>query len=798
MNNKISIEDMQRFQRATNYLTVAQIFLKDNFLLERPLTADDIKPRLLGHWGSGPGVNFAYTHLNNLIKKYGQEMMFVLGPGHAFPALQANLFLEGSLAEFYPKATHTAEGIEYICRNFSWPYGFPSHSNPGTPGVILEGGELGYSLSNSYGAALDNPNMIVACLVGDGESETGAAAAAWHINKLIDPKTNGTVLPILHLNGYKISAPTVYGRMSDEELDQMFRGYGYEPRLVSGENLDEQMESALEWAHHRIWEIKESPEPIVAPRMPMIIMRTPKGMTGPKELNGEKIEGNCLSHQVVLTEAKTNPEQLKMLEEWLKSYHFEELFDRENGFGDFIKNAIPEPSQRMGMSPHAHGGDAVYKPLKLPPIEQFIEDSSVPGTMGSSSMIQTGKYLREVFKLNKENRNFRFMSPDETYSNKLDAVFGEIERCWVWPIEPWDKDLARDGRGMEMLSEQSLQGLVQGYTLTGRHSIFASYEAFIQVVASMMDQYAKFVKHTAEYPWRGTFPSINYILTSSGWRQDHNGFSHQNPGFIDDVLQRHSNFVNVYFPADVSSTLVAVEKMLSSTKEINVLCAGKTIEPRWLTPALARKQMETGIMTWDFASDTNPDLVICGIGDYPTKEALAAIDLAKKETPSIKIRFVNVSSLTSRGFGVEKRWLDESEFIKQFTADKPVICNFHGYPETMKAIFFDYQGDSARFDIRGYLECGSTTTPFDMHVRNKTSRFDLVIAIFEKLSDAGRINPTEATAIIDKYYRKISENTEYIKIHGIDLPEIDEWQWGGLDADQKAALIASAHDVSDA
>ncbi len=790
------ISDFEKFRRVTNYLTVAQIFLQDNFLLERPLTFDDIKPRLLGHWGSGPGVNLIYSHLNSMIKKYGQEMIFVLGPGHAFPALQANLFLEGTLGEFYPQATHTYDGIAYICRNFSWPYGFPSHSNPGTPGVILEGGELGYSLSNAYGAALDNPNLIVACLVGDGEAETGPAAASWHLNKLVNPKTNGTVLPILHLNGYKISAPTIFGRMSDDELKALFWGYGYEPRIVSGDDLDQQMEDTLDWAHELIWSIKKSPDEVVAPRLPMIIMRTLKGMSGPKELDGNRIEGNCLSHQVVLTEAKNDPKQLKMLEEWLQSYKFNELFDRINGFGDFVGKIVPEKAQRMGVSPHAHGGDPVYKPLNLPSVEQFAEDAIIPGTIGSSSMIRAGLYLKEVFKLNKENNNFRFMSPDETYSNKLNAIFEEVSRAWVWPIESWDKDLSQDGRVMEMLSEHNLQGLAQGYVLTGRHAIFASYEAFIQVVASMMDQYAKFVKHAADYPWRKTFPSLNYILTSSGWRQDHNGFSHQNPGFIDDALQRHGDFVDVYFPADGNTTLVVLEKMLSSTRQINVMCAGKTLEPRWLTPDLARKQVTAGIMTWDFASDANPDVIMVGVGDYPTKETLAAISLAKKEWPDIKLRFINVSSLTNKGFGQGHRMLSELEFNDLFTTDKPVICNFHGYPETLKAILFNYINDATRFDVRGYIECGSTTTPFDMHVRNRTSRYHLVMAIFKQLFKQGRIPQTEAQRIITKYHQLIDANTAYIRIHGIDMPEIDEWTWENK-AEDMEMLHTIAHDVSD-
>lgn len=785
MDGQNNTTNYEKYRRAADYLTAAQIFLQDNFLLERPLTHDDIKPRLLGHWGSGPGVNLAYTHLNKLIRKYGQEMMFVLGPGHAFPALQANLFLEGSLGEFYPKATHTYEGLEYICRNFSWPYGFPSHSNPGTPGVILEGGELGYSLSTSYGAALDNRNMIVACLVGDGEAETGPLAGAWHINKIVDPKTNGTVLPILHLNGYKISAPTVFGRMSDDELMSLFTGYGYEPRLVSGDNLDQQMEEALDWAHQTIWNIKNSNEDIVAPHMPMIIMRSLKGWGGVKELNGKRIEGNCLSHQVVLTEAKTDPEQLRLLEEWLRSYKFGELFNRETGFGDFLGDIAPTGDQRMGMSPHARAGEPVYKPLNLPSIEQFAEDTTVPGTVGPGNMIPSGKYLCEVFRLNAENKNFRFMSPDETYSNKLDNIFEATSRGWVWPIETWDRDLAHDGRVMEMLSEHNLQGLAQGYTLTGRHSVFASYEAFVQVVSSMMDQYGKFLKHAINTEWRGTFPSFNYILTSSGWRQDHNGFSHQNPGFIDDALRRHGDYVDVYLPADVNSTLVALEKMLSSTQRINVLAAGKTPEPLWLTPNLARKQMEDGIMIWDFASDEDPDIVMVGAGDYPTKEVMAAIDLIKTEMPNVRVRCVNISCITSRGLGQGTDFVNISEFDQYFTTDKPVICGFHGYPETLKSVLFDYVTDASRFDIHGYIESGSTTTPFDMHVRNKTSRYHLIISACEKLVDNGVVPSDEARHIIAKYQRLIKANTEYIKQNGIDMPEIENWKWGQREKPQE-------------
>lgn len=767
-----------RYLRAANYLTAAQIFLKDNFLLERPLTFDDIKPRLLGHWGSGPGVNFAYSHLSYLAKKNDQQILFVLGPGHAFPALQANLFLEGTLEKFYPDAKPTYEGIGYICRNFSWPYGFPSHSNPGTPGVILEGGELGYSLSTSYGAAMDNPNLMVACLVGDGEAETGPTAGAWHLNKLVNPRRDGAVLPILHLNGYKISAPTVFGRMSDEDLTSLFSGYGYQPRIVSGDDVHAQMASALDWAYSEIQRVRQSADGEF-PRMPMIIMRTLKGWTGVKELNGQKIEGNCLSHQVVLTEAKTDENQLALLNQWLGSYNIGELFSKDSGFGDFVAEIIPDSEdKRLGMNKHALGGPEVYKPLNLPADDQFAEDAQAPGTIGSSSMRRAGLYLNEVFRLNGESHNFRMMSPDETYSNKLDEVFKTTPRAWQLPIESWDKDLSPDGRVMEMLSEHNLQGLAQGYVLTGRHAVFASYEAFVPVVTSMMDQYSKFLKQSIDIDWRGAIPSLNYILTSSGWRQEHNGFSHQNPGFIADALRRQGDFVDVYFPPDGNSTLVCLKHCLETTRQINIIVAGKTLEPRWLTPELARKELEEGLMVWDFASDDDPDVVLAAAGDYLTKEALAAISLVKADWPAAKLRFLNILSLTNCGFGVGGKCLTHEGFSHYFTPDKPVICNFHGYPDTLKSIIFSYTHQSPqRFSINGYIESGSTTTPFDMHVRNRTSRYHLAMEAFERLAAADKLPYEEAQHLIAKYQQKIDENTEYIKQHGVDMAEIEDWRW---------------------
>src|SRR3990167_3157675 len=769
--------DFDKYLRTANYLTVAQIFLQDNFLLEKPLSPADVKPRLLGHWGSGPGVNFAYSHLSHLAKTKGQDILFILGPGHAFPALQANLFLENTLAKFYPPASHTYDGIGYLCRNFSWPYGFPSHSNPATPGVILEGGELGYSLSTAYGAALDNPDLLVACLVGDGEAETGPTAASWHLNKLVDLKTNGAVLPILHLNGYKISAPTIFGRMTNQELTALFSGYGYQPLIVEGENIHLKMQNTLDQAHSILQSLKQAGGSDGA-KPPMIIMRTLKGWTGIKELNGQKIEGNCLSHQVVLTEVKSDPAQLQMLEQWLRSYKIEELFNNQTGFGDFVDAIMPEPKLRMGLSRHALGGEPVYKPLVLPKAEQFSEDAAIPGTIGSSSMRRAGLYLSEVFKLNDPTKNFRMMSPDETYSNKLDEVFKSTSRAWVLPIQPWDKDLSPTGRAMEMLSEHNLPGLAQGYIMTGRHAVFASYEAFMQIVASMMDQYAKFLNQSQDVSWRGAIPSLNYILTSSGWRQEHNGFSHQNPGFIDGVLQRQGDFVDVYFPPDGNSTLAVLAHCLSTTRQINVIVAGKTLEPRWLTPELAKKELETGLMVWDFASDDNPDIVLAAAGDYLTKEALATIQIVKSELPAIKLRFVNIMSLTSCGLGQGGTCLTHEGFNFYFTPDKPVICNFHGYPETLKAIIFDYISSSPqRFSIHGYVESGSTTTPFDMHVRNKTSRWDLAISVFEKMSAHGKVPYEEVQHVIRKYQQKLADNTAYIKIHGVDMPEIEEWKW---------------------
>lgn len=782
---KPTTDAIRGYVRAANYLAAAQIYLQDNVLLRRPLSFDDIKPRLLGHWGTCPGINFTYAHLNALIAEHDLDMMFVLGPGHGFPALQANLFLEKTLEQFYPEATHTESGLRHIMSKFSWPYGYPSHSNPGAPGVILEGGELGYSLSTSYGAALDNPGLIVACLVGDGEAETGALATAWHLNKFLNPKTDGAVLPILHLNGYKISGPTIMGRMSKKELKALFTGYGYKPYFVGGKDPYASMMPALESAYADI----RSGERV----SPMIILETPKGWTGIKKMQGRKLEGNCLSHQVTAPSAKTDPKELKALQDWLSSYNFNELFTSESGFSEAVQSVLPKPELRMGRSRHAHGG-TIVKPLDLPDIHPYFENANIPGTIGSSSMRRAGAYLAEVMRRSEKDRNFRFFSPDETYSNKLDEIFTATTRAWQWPLKSWDKDMSRDGRVIEMLSEHSLQGLIQGYVLTGRHGVFASYEAFIQVVASMVDQYAKFLKIARETPFRGPVPSINYILTSSGWRQDHNGFSHQNPSFIDSVLQKHGCYVHVYFPPCGNATLAVLKRCLASRNEINIIAAGKTQEPRWLTPELVEKEMKTGLMTWDFASDANPDIIFVGIGDYLTKESLAAVDLLKQELPSVRVRFVNILELCALGAKQNRRHggycppggpclgsgtchPEAQDFNEYFTHDKPVVFNFHGYPETLKEILFDVAHDHRRFAIFGYIENGSTTTPFDMHVRNNTDRYHLVQQAAKFLASYGTITEEQAAEVIKKYEQKLSEHTAYIKKHGVDLPEVENWVW---------------------
>ncbi len=773
------VEQIKKYVRAANYLVVTQIHLQNNYLLERKLEFSDIKPRLIGHWGTCPGINFVWANLNYLIKKTQANIMFILGPGHGFAAIQSDLFIDGTLSKYYPLAVPTLDGIGYISKNFSWPYGFQSHCNPTTPGVILEGGELGYSLATAYGTVLDNPDLITVCLVGDGEAETGSLATAWHLNKYVNPATSGVVLPILHLNGYKISGPTVFGRMTVGELNSLFYGYGYHPYLVEGEDevIYDKMLDALDMCYQEIRTIKlraEKKGEMVTPRYPMIILRTKKGWTGIKELHGQKIEDNCLSHQVVVPHAKTDHVELEALNDWLDSYHFGELFDKEKGFCEDIKSLVPPQNLRIGENKNAYGSQ-VRQNLSLPDIKSCIEEVPVAGGYGSSSMRRIGQYLTSVFELNREQRNFRLFSPDETYSNKLDEVFKTTSRPFVWPIMEWDKDLSSDGRVMEMLSEHSLIGMMQGYILSGRHGIFASYEAFVQIVSSMIDQYAKFLKISTQTPWRGQVSSFNIILTSSGWRQEHNGFSHQNPGVIGDLLEKQGDLVNVYFPPDGNTTLVCLRHSLESTNRINVIVCGKTFEPRYLSAEEAEYLYSHGLMEWKFASDGNPDFVLVGIGDYMVKEILAAIDYIKSKAPNIKLRCVDV--LQVRALVPNSPFNASLEnFDELLTPDKPVIFNFHGNPETLKPYLLEHK-DPGRFLVHGYIENGSITTPFDMQVRNKTSRYHLAKEVFEVSRKRNILDEGRARQLIAECNKKLDEHRFYIIQYGVDPPEIEEWQW---------------------
>ena len=783
MNSGQNLKNIKKFIRAANYLTVSQIFLQDNFLLEQELKFDDIKPRLLGHWGSCPGVNHVYAHLLNIQKqldfaKSGLKTAFMFGPGHAFPALQANLFLEETLSKIDKNAARNSQGIAYISKNFSWPGGFPSHASPFTPGVILEGGELGYSLSTAFGAVLDNPNLIMTTLIGDGEAETGPIAAAWHLNKLINPVENGVVLPVLHLNGYKISGPTIFGSMSDFELIQFFHGAGWEPRIVdeySAEDFDLELSKVFSDAFRDISRIKFGRKNGFV-RLPMIIMRSKKGSSGVVENNGEKIEGNSLAHQVPLLNAKSDEKELKKLEEWLKSYKFEELFDFEKGeFKPWLDDFLPEKSSRIGQNRFVDA-NLNFAELRLPEIRERISEKSL-------AMNAVGDFLKEVFKKNPEN--FRFFSPDETYSNKLDAIFETTSRSWQREIKSWEKDLSKNGRVTEILSEHSLQGLLQGYILTGRHGVLTSYEAFAPIISSMMDQYAKFLTQSKEVKWRGDLASLNYILTSTGWRQDHNGFSHQNPSFIDEVLRRKNGIGQIFLPADDNSAVVAISKMLKSRNNINVLVTGKTPEPRYFSLESAQKQLENGgvfvfdswknqeITDWNLVpEDDEPDLILAASGDYIFKETVAALQVLLHDAPQIKIRLVYIQTLCGEGIGTFENILSKIDFVKIFTKDKPVIFAFHGYDKTLKSILFDYENPS-RIQINGYEEKGSTTTPFDMLARNRVSRYDIVMRALNSVDKGDEA--FEKLAI--EYQKRQDDALRFARENSVDSPEIENWNY---------------------
>lgn len=778
------------YLRYTNYIGAAQLYLKQNCLLRNELKTDDIKDRILGHWGTVPGLNFIYAHLNYLVQKYDLNMMFIAGPGHGAPAVIANLFAEASLHEYYPELRLDEKGTAHLIKMFSWPGGFPSHTNPGTPGAILEGGELGYSLSTAFGAVLDNPDLIVACVVGDGEAESGPLAASWHSNKFLNPAESGAVLPILHINGYKITGPTIYGTMSDDELQHYFTGLGYEPIFVdvtdvSKHNYHEKMMKGMERAYQMIRAIqkkaRKSKEPILKPKWPVILFRSLKGWSGIKDLHGHKVEGTYRSHGIPAGHPKTDAEELKRVRDWLTSYKFTELVDEKGRPKPEVLRYVPKGGLRMGMNKHALGG-AMRKPLKLPVLKKYEVKCSKEYCdieVGNTSI--GAKYMRDIFKLNARAKNFRFMCPDETESNKLQALFEVTKRAFVWPVKSYDENLSPSGRVMEVLNEHSLQGWLEGYLLTGRHGMFATYEAFATIVASMVDQYAKFLKQSSHVKWRKPISSLNYLLTSVGWRQEHNGYSHQNPSFISNLVEKHGAFCSVYFPVDANSLLVILEDCFKRTNSINVIVAGKQPMPQWLTLDEARKELKTGAGRWDWINPDaarDPDVVMAAAGDVPVQESMAAIWWLRKLCPELKIRFVNVSEITALGIGDERHplALADKDFAHYFTQDRHVIFNFHGYPGVIQKLMFGH-GALERFCIRGYIEEGTTTTPFDMVVRNKTSRFHLAI---EALKHASKHNPEvakKAPALIKKFEQQLKEHSAYIVKHGIDIPEIENWKW---------------------
>ncbi len=788
--SEIEHTSLKKYVRATDFLAAAQIYLKSLKNLEqgKSLTSKDIKPRLLGHWGSCPGINFVNAHINRLICKHKKPFLYLVGPGHGFPAMQANLFVEKSLTKYYPeKIPYNRAGVEEICSKFSAPYGYPSHSNPAAPGAILEGGELGYSLSVAFGSVLDRPDLITCCLVGDGESETGPLAAAWHVNKLLSPKENGAVLPIVHVNGYKISGPTFLGRMSDEEAVNLFKGLGYDPYIVSEYEDPDFIHHKMAWtmdkAYAQIRDLQKrarSGEDVEKPKWPMIILRTPKGWTGINHDEKTQYENNCLSHQVVFPDVKTNDQHREMLEEWLKSYNFWDLIEKktENKEWQFvpeIQSLIPPKDLALGSQKYALGGE-VLEALDLPNPEKLAHKISGHGQCGSKSMHQVGEYFRQILKKNKSNNNFRIFSPDETYSNKIHAVFEETKRSWQWPNGPYDTDFGREGKVMEMLSEHTLFGMLHGYTATGRFGAFVSYEAFVQVIASMADQYAKFLAASQEVDWRKPLPGLNIFLTSLLERQDHNGFSHQNPSFISSMMEKDGNIISAYLPPDSNSMIMTLDEIFKSRDKINLVIAGKKTQSHWLTLEQAKIQMRDGIMTWNFASDKDPQVVMVASGDYIAKEAVAARQTLKEVLPSLRVRVVYVSELTALGVG-DPTVRSSNEILDQyFTSDKGVVYGFHGYPQTIKKLLFDYSG-SNRIEVHGYHESGSTTTPFDMKTRNQVSRFGFALSLAKKVFENGEISEADYLKVKQVMTDKLKYHHEYILEHGEDPAEIRDWSF---------------------
>lgn len=774
---------MDAYWRAANYLSVGQIYLRDNPLLTEPLTLEHVKTRLLGHWGTTPGLNFIYVHLNRMIRAQDLNIIYITGPGHGGPGLVANTWLEGSYSELYPNIPQNAAGMQRLFRQFSFPGGVPSHVAPETPGSIHEGGELGYSLSHAFGAVFDNPELIAACVVGDGEAETGPLATAWHSNKFLNPARDGAVLPILHLNGYKIANPTVLARIPREELESLFIGYGYRPYFVEGDEparVHQRMAATLDTVMAEIRAIQHEARTGGAtgrPRWPMIVLRTPKGWTGPKEVDGLKSEGTWRSHQVPFSAMAGRPEHLKLLENWMKSYRPEELFDPNGALKPELAALAPEGERRMGANPHANGG-LLLRDLQLPDFREFAVAVTSPGTDQAESTRVMGTYLRDVMRLNNETRNFRVMGPDETNSNRLGALFEVTNRAWMAGTLPGDDHLAPDGRVMEILSEHTCQGWLEGYLLTGRHGLFSCYEAFIHIIDSMFNQHAKWLKVAGkEVPWRRPIASLNYLLTSHVWRQDHNGFSHQDPGFIDHVVNKKADVIRVYLPPDANTLLCVTDNCLRSRNFVNVIVAGKQPEPQWLGMDAAIKHCTAGIGIWEWASNdegSEPDVVMACAGDVPTLEILAAVDILRHHLPKLRVRVINVVDLmTLQDQAEHPNGLSHKDFDTLFTTDKPIIFAYHGYPWLIHRLTYR-RTNHRNLHVRGYKEEGTTTTPFDMVVRNDMDRFHLAADVIDRVPQLGA-----RAAYLKQWLRdRLIEHQHYITEYGVDMPEVTQWQWG--------------------
>ncbi len=793
-----SVETLQLYRRATNYIAAAMIYLQDNAMLEEPLEHDHIKHRLLGHWGTVPGLNLIYAGLNRLILEHQASMLLVTGPGHGAPANLANLWIDGCLEDVYPEISRDRKGLAKLIRDFSWPGGFPSHVAPIVPGTIHEGGELGYALATAFGAAFDNPDLIAVAIIGDGEAETGPTAGAWHSNKFLSPKGDGAVLPILHLNGYKIANPTIFHSMSNEEMTKLFEGYGWHPLIVDGptDGLDAELGAALDTAYGEIRELQDlvrgggqQPD---RPRWPMIVLKSPKGWTGPKEVDGIKVEGTAKAHQVPAMGAKSNPDHLKILEDWLRSYGPEDLFDENGAPVQAILDATPTGELRMGANPNVNGGK-VRKDLNMPPLEKHSVAVEKPGETTASALMQLGEWYADIFRLNDEEKNFRIVCPDEVASNRLGAVFEATDHTWEWPLLDQDTGHAHEGRVMEVLSEHNCQGWLQGYVLTGRHGVFPCYEAFIPIVDGMVNQYSKFLKMSRdEAPWREPPAGLNYLLTSVGWRQDHNGYSHQMPGFINSMLNRKEDAARVYLPADANTLLATMEKVHKSTRTINLVIASKHPMPQWLSLDEARENVDKGATIWEWASTEigDPDIVLGACGMISTIEMLAAADLLRKHVPELRVRFVGVNDLfTLAKAEAHPHGMDDAGFEALYTNDKPVLFTFHGYASAVHQLIHRRPAQE-RFSVRGYAEEGTTTTPFELLAMNGVDRYQLAIDALLRVdvdaSEAVRgmsgAFATKSIAATQEAITALTQKREelraYVTTEGNDPPEFTDWAWG--------------------